>query len=291
MAMHEEMERRTELTDPTAEVKTRFVREVASRAHLPAHIAAEDATAAVMCTVTERLTRGGAYKLTQALPEPVRRLFERCVDHRNGPVSSLDRPELLERMALHLGVAPIDADAICRAVLSAVRDALPADVAADVAAQLPADLKALWYSVMPTPSTPIAAPIEPEALRAQVLAAVEREADLPPGVDGAAALMAVMCTFSRRLSGGEARHIVLSLPGSLRSLMTTCALHRDEPAEPFHRGDLARRISVHLGTTESEADTIVRAVLDAVKRCLPLQELEDVASQLPPDLKAMWLGA
>jgi uncharacterized protein (DUF2267 family) len=124
----------------------------------------------------------------------------------------------------------------------------------------------------------------------QVLAAIERAMrSPPPGVDGAAAFTAVMCILAQRLSGGEARHISLALPSTLRSLVTPCALHRDEPAEPFGSVEFFRRVAAHLGTSELAAEAIAHAVFASVKRILPLQEIEDIASQLPLDLRALWV--
>jgi uncharacterized protein (DUF2267 family) len=274
-----------------AEARMRFVRDIASRAELPPHITAEAAAAAVMCVVTERLTPGGACAMLEALPVPLRSLFERCVEHRTGPISPLDRSALLDRTSEHLGVTPARAEVICRAVLHAVRGQLPPDVSDHLAAQLPGDLKELWYATPPPVHVPTVSETEAEALRVDVLAKVERLGELPPGIDSAAAFMAVMCTFAQRLSGGEARHVLLGLPGTLRPFVTSCMLHRDEPAQPFGSDELLRRVSEHLGTSVTVAEDIVRAVFSAVKTCLPSKDVEDAASQLPPDLRALWLGS
>jgi uncharacterized protein (DUF2267 family) len=198
---------------------------------------------------------------------------------------------LLERTAEHLGVIPARAEAICCAVLHAVRELLPPDVADDVAAQLPGDIKELWYATPPPAETTTVPEAEPEGVRTEVFAEIERTGELPPGIDGAAAFMAVMCIFSQRLSGGEARHVFLGLPGTLRPLVTSCMLHRDEPAPRFDRDELLRRVSEHLGTSAAAAEDITRTVFAAVKRCLPAKDIEDAASQLPPSLRALWLEA
>lgn len=280
-----------ELTDPAAELRRRFVLDVASRAALPAHLTAEAATTAVMCAITERLTRGGAFKLSNALPAPISQLFQRCVEQHTGPVAPIDRATLLERTAEHLGVIPARAEVICCSVLHAVRQRLPPEVADDVAAQLPGDLKELWYAEPPLAPTTTVPETEAEAVRAEVFAEIERTGELPRGIDGAAAFMAVMCIFSQRLSGGEARHVLLGLPSTLRPLVTSCMIHRDEPATPFDRSELFRRVSEHLGTNADVATDITRAVFAAVKRCLPIKDIEDAGSQLPPDLRDVWLGA
>jgi transketolase len=280
-----------EPVDGSAPSPADFVREVASRAALPANVTVEAAALTVMSHLAERLTPGGAHMLLHALPEPLRPLLQPSVERRRGSPTTLDRPELLERTAEHLGITPLHAEAVCRAVLTSVRESLRPEDAQHVAAQLPADLKELWCSHAPTVSTPISPPNEPDALRAAVLAEIERGAGaLPSGIDGTAAFMAVMCIFGQRLSGGEARHVLLALPGPLRSLVTACMLHRAEPADAFPRDEFLRRVSVHLNTDVQASERVVCAVFTAVKSCLPTREIQDVASQLPQDLRTLWLG-
>ncbi|MDF2697984.1 MAG: hypothetical protein K0S65_6367, partial [Labilithrix sp.] len=189
-----------------------------------------------------------------------------------------------------LGVVPKTAERICAGILSVVREWLPPPIANHVAAQLPADLQDLWFTTPDREAVPSPAG-EPELLQARVYAEIERAAVLPRDVDVANAFMAVMCIFSQRLSGGEARHVLLTLPSSLRPLVTTCMAHRPEWADVFDRDELMRRVAEHLGTTRSAAKRIVEAVLTAVKRCLPEREVEDTASQLPHDLRELWMTA
>jgi uncharacterized protein (DUF2267 family) len=281
----------TQLTNPDVEARRRLVRSVATRAALPVQVTAEAATAAVMCALTQRLTTGQANALVQALPPPVATLFGTCVQHRVGPVSGMRRPEMLEAIAAHLGVSPARAEAICRAVLSAVRDTLPPEVAANVVAQLPADLGKLWQAGTEPPESPVIPPDEIDRLRARAIAEIERGApDLPQGIDGAAALSAVMCIFSQRISGGKARRMFLALPASLRSFVDTCMLHRGEPPETFSRDELLLAVAAHLGTDTGRAEPIVRSVLRAMRNVLPAQDVDDAASQLPNELRALWLA-
>src|SRR5687767_12208699 len=95
---------------------------VASAARLPATLAADDAIAAVMCTLTSRITAGEAHELLEALPRTVRSFFEICVIHREGlPTLKLDRAEFLDRVAEHLGVTPAHAELVCAVVFDAIR--------------------------------------------------------------------------------------------------------------------------------------------------------------------------
>lgn len=273
------------------EARMRFVRAIASRAELPPHLTAEAAAVTVMTLLAERLTLGAADELFDALPESLRHVFGRAFAERSGPVAPLDRSDMLDRASAQLGVVPARAEVIWRAVLHAVREEIPEDVAHRIAAQLPDDLRELWFSAPPEVRMPTVSETEAEALRVDVFAKIERVGDLPPGIDAAAAFMAVMCTFAQRLSRGEARHVLLGLPITLRPLVTSCMLHRDELATPFHRDELVHRVAEHLGTADDVAEDVVRAVFSAVKTCLPSKDVEDAASQLPGDLRALWLGA
>jgi uncharacterized protein (DUF2267 family) len=272
-------------------VRASFARRVAERAELPSCATAESVVAEVMCLVTERLTSGGAHRLVEALPIPVRPLFQRCADHRRGPVRKLDRAELLEIVADRWGVSPRHAEQICQAVLGAVRSYVPTDVADRVGQQLPADLKALWFAPLP----PIAAHDtarfdELEAARRDIYSSIERSGVLPAGINPAEAFMAVMCIFSRRLSAGEARHVLLALPNTLRPLVDSCMLHRFESPETFGEQEFVHKVADHLETTPEMATRLSRAVFSAVKRWLPEKDVEDITGQLPFDLRTLWIA-
>jgi uncharacterized protein (DUF2267 family) len=280
----------TQIAREMGEVRRSFVREVARRSPLPADVTVEAATTFVTCTFAERLTRGAAHEMLDALPDAISVLLRPRIEQWRGPPSTLDRPELVSRTADWLGVTPKTAERICSGILSVVREWLPPLVVEHIYAQLPADLEDLWFTTpdreaVPSPSW------EPDVLKARVFAEIERAGVLPPNVDVADAFMAVMCIVSQRLSGGEARHVLLGLPSALRPLVTTCMLHRAEWAERFDRDDLLRRVAEHLRTSPSATELVVRAVLRAVKQCLPEKDVEDTASQLPHDLGALWLDA
>jgi uncharacterized protein (DUF2267 family) len=271
----------------SAEQRETFLHDIQLRAPLPAHVTPEAAVSAAMCALTERLTAGEAHDLLAALPSAVRPLFSRCVRHRHGPVEKLDRAELVARVADHLGVTPVNAEAICRAVFQAVEERLSAEQARLVAHQLPRDLQELWRD-----TRPMGAPTESaEAARREIVGYVEENAALPLGVVAPDAISAVMCIFSERLSGGEARDLVLGLPDTVRPLLERCLLHRGEPAARFDREQFLQRIADHMGTTLWHAEQIARAVFAGVKRFLPDKEARDISSQLPPDLRALWESA
>lgn len=273
------------------ETTNRLRREVAQNARLPPELTTDAAVSAVMCTLTERLTAGGAFEVLENIPPSIGPMFEACVLHREGkPTVKLDRAAFVARVADHLGVTPAHAELVCSAVFSAIRAELPADVVIAVAAQLPRGLDELWLG------PPIAAPdldvdIEPKSARAVVLADLERRAALPQGLSPSACFAAVMCAFTRRLSGGETRHVLLGLPRTLRELIEPCAAHRAEPAEVFGRDELFADVASHLGTGAGETERIVLEVLRAAKRSLPQRAIAEVEAQLPPDLAQLWRAA
>jgi hypothetical protein len=59
-----------------------------------------------------------------------------------------------------------------------------------------------------------------------VEADIERQGGLPPGMRGTDAAAAVLCVLAQRLSGGEARDLVVTLPEGLRPRVQACARHR-----------------------------------------------------------------
>jgi uncharacterized protein (DUF2267 family) len=269
----------------------RFRRTVADTARLPAALSVEGAASAVVCVLTERLTAGEAHDLLRALPAALQALFERCVVDRMGtPTVVVDRAELVERVADDLGITPAHAELVCSAVFQALRDALPAATAAHVAAQLPGDLQELWLS------PPIVAPdldvdvAPPEAL-AVALRDLERRTNLPPYLAPAAAFEAVMCPLSRRLSGGEVRHVRMGLPEPFRPLFDRCAAHRGESAMLFGRDELVEMVRDHLGTDAETTERIIVEVFRAMRRALPQRVSHEITSQLPFDLRELWLAS
>lgn len=271
-----------------SETEIRVRRTVASSARLPAQLTAERAVQAVLCVLVERLTPGEAHQLLKAVPFALAPLFERCVAERDGrPARKMDHAEFMARVADHLGVSPAHAELICSAVFNAVRAELPAEISTHVARQLPHGLKELWLG------PPVSAPdldvdVRPEQARAVIERDLERRAHLPAHVAPSSAFVAVMCTFARRLSAGEARHVLLGLPGSVRGLIDRCARHEHEESEVFGRDALLRDIGEHLSTEGEVTERIALEVLRATKRTLAPSVNEEIAAQLPPDLAELW---
>lgn len=262
-----------------------LVRELERGASIPSSSSAEDVARAVMCTLADRLTAGEAHDLLAGLPDAARPLFDRCVAHRVGrPVDRYDDAEFLRRVADHLGVTPVHAEALSRKVFEAVALRLDAKTIAHVANQLPRGLKELWLGTRPIggPTSP------PDQVRREVLARIEDQAALPPGVSAVDALEEVMCVLAERLSGGEVRDLILTLPSSMRALVSECMLGREERPAVFDKQAFLDRLAAHFGVSNEQAEHVARVVVRAVRRVLPPKEVHDAESQLPPDLAELW---
>jgi uncharacterized protein (DUF2267 family) len=270
----------------------RVRRTVAASARLPADLVADDAIAAVMCTLMDRLTAGEAHHVIDALPVSMRPLFAACVRHRIGqPTLKLDHVEFLRRVAEHLGVTPAHAELVCEVVFEAVRSELSDKLVDDVAHQLPRGLQELWLAGPRVEPPAEEAILSSDDARLAVEEEIERSVALPPGVTSAAAFSAVMCALAARISGGETRELAFGLPMTLRGLVDRCTRHRAEEGEVFGHEELLRRVATHLLLEPSDAEPITRAVFRATKRVLPERVTVDIASQLPVDLRALWEGA
>lgn len=123
---------------------------------------------------------------------------------------------------------------------------------------------------------------------ARLLEDIARIRFLPVHVSPADALSATLCTLSQRVSGGQARDFASSMAPGLQALLRRCVLHREEKGESFDRDGFVRRVAAHLRVSPEDADWISRAVFRAVQARMSSREVDDLESQLPPDLKQLW---
>lgn len=122
----------------------------------------------------------------------------------------------------------------------------------------------------------------------QLLKAIQDTGVLPAHVKPERALSNVVCILSRRLTRGEAAHVVKSLPQGLEPLLNRCIVGRDERGDIFDRDMFLRQVAAYLSVSERRAEDIAAAVLGTVKNYLSAEEVENVASQLPKDLHDFW---
>jgi uncharacterized protein (DUF2267 family) len=101
----------------------------------------------------------------------------------------------------------------------------------------------------------------------------------PPAAERATE--ATLRTLAERITGGEAGDIAAFLPRELRDWMVPVP----EPAEPFDRQELARRVAEREGVDPETAEGHVRAVFQMLGFAVAPGELRDMASQLPRDFE------
>jgi uncharacterized protein (DUF2267 family) len=273
----------TWLSRPDA-VSGELVRKVREEGVVPPGIVTADAIAAVICVLTQRLSGGEARKLFEAMPPTFRNMLRPCALHGEQP-EEFQREEFLHRVAGHLKIGPEAATEIVRAVFAAVKSHLPKEEVAGVAGHLPGDLAEIWSGSRL--AGPEAGPLRVDAASMAMIAEIEERGVLPAEVKGADAITAVMCLVNWRISGGEARDVVSSMPVYLRSLMLDCGFHPEE-ADVFGRGEFIGRVSGQLGVDAGTAEEIAKAVFAAVRKQMPAEEIDHILSQLPQDLKELW---
>lgn len=123
----------------------RFFARIQRTGALPPNVEPVDAATAALCVLSQRVSGGEAGDLRQAMG-PLRNLLAACPRHRREPPETFDRQEFLRRVADHLGIGPDQAEAVARAVFSALQEEVPAvrRQVDDIESQLPRDLKELW---------------------------------------------------------------------------------------------------------------------------------------------------
>lgn len=258
-----------------------ILEDVRRRADLPPDITPQDAIRGVMCTFSQHVSGGEARHLWSSLPKDIQMLVERCMLHRGEQAQRFDRDLLLLRIADHLGVPLEKAEEITAAVLAAITSRLPPKEIRDVASQLPDDLKDLW--------SPRKAPAAPPASH-PLFTKIEQSARLPQGVSGMLAFKSVMCQLTRRLTLGEARHLLGSLPHELRPALDECIHGRGEHPELFGRQAFLERVARDLKMEGNlgDAETVARTVFKFVEQEITANVFRHVMAQLPRDLLYIW---
>ena len=124
-----------------------------------------------------------------------------------------------------------------------------------------------------------------------VYARVGIEADLATMADARQATKAVLQTLRDRLTPDEARQAAAQLPAELKRLWA--ADDRSAPrALKLHRREFYDRIkrAADLPTLR-KAELVTDAVFAALKEQLSEGEADDILTQLPRDLKHVWVHA
>jgi uncharacterized protein (DUF2267 family) len=118
--------------------------EIERHVTLPPGMASADAFTVVTCALSQRLSRGEARHLVQALTPDLRPLVEPCLDGRGEEAEPFGLDVLLARIADELHTD--QPEAILRAVIHATEKFLSEQAFKHVRSQLPADIDGLWMA-------------------------------------------------------------------------------------------------------------------------------------------------
>ncbi len=102
------------------------------------------------------------------------------------------------------------------------------------------------------------------------------------------AAASVMCILEQHLAGGEIDDLEAQLPHRLRELLQRCPVHHGAPPQRFGREEFLQRVADDLGVELDEAEHLTHVVFETVRDWLSEGEIEDVASQLPSDVRSLW---
>jgi uncharacterized protein (DUF2267 family) len=103
------------------------------------------------------------------------------------------------------------------------------------------------------------------------------------------AAVSVVCALERRLTGDEVFDFESQLPAKFRDMLTRCERHEGAPPSKFGLAELYKMVGDDLGKSQDEVVGIVRATILALKGQITQGEADDVASQLPGDIKEIWI--
>lgn len=94
---------------------------------------------------------------------------------------------------------------------------------------------------------------------------------LPARVNAGEVFGAIMCGFTRRLTRGEARQLLMELSPAIRLYFQDCVLHREEPAAAFDRETFLKDLAFKLAERDDRARGVcgarVRPVAALVEGC------------------------
>jgi uncharacterized protein (DUF2267 family) len=143
---------------------------------------------------------------------------------------------------------------------------------------------------MAAPTGTAAGPLTPEAGHF-VLGEIERSGSLPADVDAAQAFGTVIGTLMTWLPEDQAADFVeRHLPNALRTVVDDAMVEREERGE----GDMSAFIDLvaaDLQLDASQAEETVRGVIAAFRLLMSAEEVDAIASELPPRLEALWREA
>lgn len=102
------------------------------------------------------------------------------------------------------------------------------------------------------------------------------------------AIESVLCALEQRLVESESRHLEAQLPRKVRALLQRCPRHLGRPPLRLDRDDFLRVVAEDLRCDLAQAEVLTRAVFTAVRNHISEGEAEEVAMQLPLDMRTLW---
>lgn len=102
------------------------------------------------------------------------------------------------------------------------------------------------------------------------------------------AAVSVLCALEQRVIGTEAEDLEAQLPLKLRELLQRCILHEGKPPEKYGKDELFQRVAEELEIDTDRVESVVLAVVQAVRMQISEGEAEDFANMLPADLRELW---
>ncbi len=102
------------------------------------------------------------------------------------------------------------------------------------------------------------------------------------------AASSVLCALEQRITVEESDDLNAQLPRKLQELLHRCERHEGSRPERFGLQEFLQMVADDLETNVNEAESLTRAVFEAVRVQITEGEADDVASQLPADLQALW---
>ena len=103
------------------------------------------------------------------------------------------------------------------------------------------------------------------------------------------AAAAVMTRLEQRLTGEESQDLEAQLPHKLREILAEARRPKEGgPVFKFSRDDFLQMIANDLNVDSKRAESIIRAVFTTVRAHITEGEADDVTTQLPKDMQALW---
>lgn len=99
------------------------------------------------------------------------------------------------------------------------------------------------------------------------------------------ALLLAVCMLCRRLTQGEAEHLIAQLPSRLRPQLDQCT---DGPDRAVTRQAIREELARALGLEATVAGEVMTAVFDAVSEVVASGQMAEVRGQLPDDMKPLF---